>query len=71
MSAFLQKNDIVLFQGDSITDCGRNRELGSDLGNGYAFMASGQFAYKYPELPLHTRLALTLVQPTTGCKTYI
>jgi lysophospholipase L1-like esterase len=50
MSTLLQKNDIVLFQGDSVTDCGRSRENGSDLGKGYAFMAAGQFAHKYPEL---------------------
>lgn len=43
-------NDVVLFQGDSITDCGRIRENGSDLGRGYALMTAGLFAAKYPEL---------------------
>jgi acyl-CoA thioesterase-1 len=31
----IKDNSIVLFQGDSVTDCGRNRET-DDLGNGYA-----------------------------------
>ncbi|MEJ2050060.1 MAG: GDSL-type esterase/lipase family protein, partial [Calditrichota bacterium] len=41
----LQQNDVVLFQGDSITDAGRNREntqpnSQSGLGPGYAFVAA-------------------------------
>ncbi|CAM3365822.1 SGNH/GDSL hydrolase family protein [Marinicrinis lubricantis] len=44
----IQENDIVLFQGDSITDSGRNRDNGDDLGNGYALMAAAEFSYKYP-----------------------
>ncbi|RTE10850.1 SGNH/GDSL hydrolase family protein [Paenibacillus whitsoniae] len=39
----------VLFQGDSITDFGRNREDGHDLGSGYAMMASAIFSSNYPE----------------------
>ena len=39
----------VLFQGDSITDCGRNRETGADLGRGYALMAAAWFGAHYPE----------------------
>jgi lysophospholipase L1-like esterase len=35
MKNFLKPNSLVLFQGDSITDCGRNRETGEDLGLGY------------------------------------
>ncbi|MFD0711960.1 SGNH/GDSL hydrolase family protein [Paenibacillus sp. GCM10027626] len=45
----LQTNDIVLFQGDSITDCGRNRENGDNLGSGYAFFAASWFSYMYPD----------------------
>ncbi|WP_053982830.1 SGNH/GDSL hydrolase family protein [Niameybacter massiliensis] len=33
--AFIQENDIILFQGDSITDCSRNKLKRSDLGQGY------------------------------------
>jgi hypothetical protein len=42
------ENDIVLFQGDSITDAGRNREKAGDanaadaMGKGYAWMAASQ-----------------------------
>lgn len=32
---------LVLFQGDSITDCGRNKESDQHMGHGYATMASG------------------------------
>jgi acyl-CoA thioesterase I len=42
-------NDVVLFQGDSITDCGRSRSDGSDLGYGYAAMTAAWFAAQYPE----------------------
>ena len=40
----------ILFQGDSITDCGRAREGGYAhwLGNGYATMVSGELGLKYP-----------------------
>lgn len=45
----IEDGAVVLFQGDSITDCGRNRETGADLGRGYALIASALFASKYPE----------------------
>lgn len=32
---FLQQNDFILFQGDSITDCSRNKLSRGDLGEGY------------------------------------
>ena len=37
---------IVLFQGDSITDCGRSREDNNALGHGYASMAGGRVLYE-------------------------
>jgi lysophospholipase L1-like esterase len=42
---FIHPNDLVLFQGDSITDCGRVRDQGDPqnsyrLGHGYALMAA-------------------------------
>src|SRR5690606_17975732 len=48
----LRKDDVVLFQGDSITDCGRSREhLGPNsqeaLGKGYAFLTAAQLVEKY------------------------
>ncbi|MFS0837995.1 SGNH/GDSL hydrolase family protein [Paenibacillus sp. 1P03SA] len=44
----IQQNDIVLFQGDSITDA--KREPGCELGRGYAWMAAARFGSMYPEL---------------------
>lgn len=49
MSAILEDNAIILFQGDSITDAGRNRELFDNLGFGYAMMAAAWFSVLYPE----------------------
>jgi lysophospholipase L1-like esterase len=53
----IDKNDIILFQGDSITDWGRDHaktipnDTGS-LGTGYVLLASGQLLVKYPEKEL-------------------
>src|SRR5947209_7780285 len=38
---------VVLFQGDSITDAGRDRG-GDDWGYGYAMMAAAWFSARYP-----------------------
>lgn len=38
----------ILFQGDSITDCGRKREQLYALGAGYALMVKGQMGLEYP-----------------------
>ena len=38
----------ILFQGDSITDCGRNRQQLSSLGSGSAMMVKGQLGLEYP-----------------------
>ncbi|MBL1408141.1 SGNH/GDSL hydrolase family protein [Sphingobacterium faecale] len=50
----IKQNDIILFQGDSITDNGRNREnqLPNDtqaLGQGYAMLAASAMLNKYAE----------------------
>lgn len=39
----------ILFQGDSITDCGRSRENDFDLGRGYGFLVAAQLGYEEPE----------------------
>ncbi len=39
---------LILFQGDSITDCKRDRETDSFKGHGYASMVSGALGVKYP-----------------------
>jgi lysophospholipase L1-like esterase len=49
---FLYTNDLILFQGDSITDGGRQR-TGSDvnhiMGQDYAYMIAAQVGARYPE----------------------
>lgn len=50
----INKGDVILFQGDSITDAGRNRENlkpndGNAFGNGYAFMAASTLLNKYAD----------------------
>ena len=47
----IEAGELVLFQGDSITDCGRDREVavGNEsygLGRGYAQMATGGSAWR-------------------------
>lgn len=38
----------ILFQGDSITDCGRSRENDNYRGNGYAGLVMSELYYDYP-----------------------
>ena len=50
----VEKDDVILFQGDSITDAGRNREEKSAnnsraLGTGYAFMAASNLLHDHPD----------------------
>lgn len=44
-----KENEVVLFQGDSVTDCGRNREKEDDMGFGYPLLISSWIQAKYPE----------------------
>jgi lysophospholipase L1-like esterase len=50
----LKKDDIILFQGDSITDAGRRKKTPTtantalDMGPGYALMAASELLYRYP-----------------------
>ncbi len=49
------KNSTLVLAGDSITDCGRSRELPSRLdsqGDGYVKLFTARFWAKYPELNL-------------------
>jgi acyl-CoA thioesterase I len=47
--SIINPGDLVLFQGDSVTDCGRSRADDSALGYGYAGMIAAQFTASYPE----------------------
>ena len=40
---------VILFQGDSVTDVGRNREDRNDMGYGYPMMVASWFAALHPE----------------------
>jgi lysophospholipase L1-like esterase len=53
----INNNDILLFQGDSITDCGRNKEIAEPnnydaLGNGYAKNISYDVLTRYAGLKI-------------------
>lgn len=48
----LRENNVILFQGDSITDAGRNKDTKTPntspmMGNGYVIQAAGQLLFKY------------------------
>jgi acyl-CoA thioesterase I len=49
MSISIEDNSIILFQGDSVTDCGRKYEVYNDLGPGYPMMIAAAFTALYPE----------------------
>ena len=38
----------ILFQGDSITDCGRSREVLTDVGNGYPYLVRAHYGLGKP-----------------------
>jgi len=52
--ALLRKGDVILFQGDSITDAGRSREKAGEanhqaaLGSGYAWLAAAAWLVERP-----------------------
>ncbi|MCU0779499.1 MAG: GDSL-type esterase/lipase family protein [Akkermansiaceae bacterium] len=53
----LKKGDVILFQGDSITDAGRKKDLAmandsEALGKSYAAMIAGELLAEYPDLSL-------------------
>ncbi len=50
MGPLFNANDLVLFQGDSITDHGRDRSDPACVGTGYAMIASAWFTACHPEL---------------------
>ena len=50
MAPLIKTNAVVLFQGDSITDAGRDRNDPANLGTGYAMMAAAWFSAKFPSL---------------------
>jgi lysophospholipase L1-like esterase len=47
-----QPQDVILFQGDSVTDCGRNRAEEKNLGSGYPYLIGAALAAKFPAFNL-------------------
>ena len=47
MDNIFEENSVILFQGDSITDCSRNREDPSNLGDGYVNLITGILSERY------------------------
>lgn len=45
----IKEKSTVLFQGDSVTDCGRSRDNDDFMGNGYANMIAAWLSATYPE----------------------
>lgn len=52
MGVPFKENDLILFQGDSVTDCGRSRQDDGSLGSGYAMLTSAWLSASYPEYRL-------------------
>ncbi|MDR3248039.1 MAG: GDSL-type esterase/lipase family protein, partial [Treponema sp.] len=48
MRNFLTENGLVLFQGDSITDCGRSRTDDGNLGAGYPAKIAEIWRSRFP-----------------------
>jgi lysophospholipase L1-like esterase len=48
MTVSVPRNGRVLFIGDSITDCNRDRADGASLGSGYAYIAAARFLAEHP-----------------------
>ena len=40
-------SNLILFQGDSITDAGRDREKDDRMGRGYATLVAAELGFKY------------------------
>lgn len=49
MKELFRKGQVILFQGDSITDCGRDREDIKSLSHGYPGMISEMYHQLFPE----------------------
>ncbi|PRY82137.1 SGNH/GDSL hydrolase family protein [Alkalibacterium olivapovliticus] len=45
----INKNDILLFIGDSITDVGRDRTDGQDMGNGFPLLIAAHLLAAFPD----------------------
>ncbi len=55
MSIPFKANDLILFTGDSVTDCDRDRANPDSLGTGYASLLAGKLGLDHAELNLRFR----------------
>lgn len=53
MSLLIRAGEVVLFQGDSITDAGRSYEKNDQLGQGYANLIAAWFSALYPAMKVN------------------
>jgi acyl-CoA thioesterase-1 len=53
MQMKIQNNSTFLFQGDSVTDAGRDKEDLASLGNGYPMMFASWFSVHYPNIDVN------------------
>jgi lysophospholipase L1-like esterase len=49
MDNLFKESSVILFQGDSITDCGRNREDPDSLGDGYVNLITETLSDRYSQ----------------------
>jgi acyl-CoA thioesterase I len=49
VTTLIEDGAVVLFQGDSITDTGRNRTDGDSIGTGFVMISASWFSALYPE----------------------
>ena len=49
MKEIFKKGQVVLFQGDSITDCGRVREDNTSLSEGYPGIVAKMYNLLFPD----------------------
>lgn len=52
MNVPFKESDLILFIGDSITDCRRDKDVPETLGMGYVGMIAGRLGLDYPQLNL-------------------
>lgn len=70
----VKNNAVILFQGDSITDCGRNREAVDCntfdmIGPGYALLAATQLSRRMPTSKSKYTIAVSAEIRCTSCVT--
>ena len=58
----------ILFQGDSITDCQRDRKSFINTGKGYAFLVKAALGVKYPQQYEVLNRGIEIIDTPQGAK---